>query len=153
ALNTSVSVNPFGKLVLDNSGTVVANRISDTSGLSLNGGGLQLNGNSTTPVQGVLGPLDISGVSKITITQPGSASAELSFPSLQRNGHATVNIDGAGVHIGGLSNDNTGIVPPYVTIGNEWASVGGDNRLSAFSGYTTDINSGSADDNVKLSGA
>ncbi len=149
ALNSPVSIFG-GTLLLDNSSTVVANRISNSSPVLLNGGAIQLKGNSTTSAEEVLGQLSLSGASSITVTQPGSAAAQLTFAGLQRNGHATLNVLGPGVDFGGLSNGSTGIVSPYITAGNEWATVGGDSRITAFSAYATDINAGSTTDHVKL---
>jgi fibronectin-binding autotransporter adhesin len=139
-----------GTLLLDNSDTVVANRISNSVSLALNGGAIQLKGNSTTNVEETAGTVSLSGASNITVTQPGSAAAQLTFSGLQRNGHATLNVSGPGVKFGGLSNDSTGILPPYITAGNEWATVGADSHITAFSGYTTNINAGSPSDHVKL---
>ena len=57
---------------------------------------------------------------------------------------------GPGVAIQGLSNSATGIVSPFITAGNDSANVGGDGRITTWSGYSTDINSGSSSDHVKL---
>ena len=140
----------FGKLVFDDSGTVIANRIADAAPMTMNGGAIQLNGNSSTPVEEALGQLNIFGVSSITISQPGSTAAQLTFAGIQRNGHATLDILGSGVKFTGLSNGSTGIVPAYITTGNEWATVGGDGRMTAWTAYAGDINTGSTSDHVKL---
>ncbi|HKD35771.1 MAG TPA: hypothetical protein VKB78_03195, partial [Pirellulales bacterium] len=150
APNSSVSVFPFSSLVLDDTGVVVANRISDSKAVGLNGGSLQLKGNSATPVEEVLGSLTVTGVGNVTVMQPGSAAAELTFAGLQRNGHATLNVVGPGIRFVGLSNGANGIVPVYVTLGNEWATVGGDGRFAPYSAYAGDLNSGSTSDHVKL---
>ena len=150
AVNSPVSVSS-GRLLLDNSGAVIADRISDSNIVTLNGGAIELQGNITTAVEEVLGPLNLlAGASTITVTQPGSTAAQLTFAGLTRNNHATLNVVGPGVKFDGLSNGGTGIVPPYMTTGNEWATVGGDNRITPWTAYTADINSGSSSDHVKL---
>ncbi|HEY4308880.1 MAG TPA: autotransporter-associated beta strand repeat-containing protein [Pirellulales bacterium] len=152
-LNSIVSTTTNGSLLLDNSSTAVANRISDTSPFTMNGGSIQLVGNSSTPVNELVGALNISGPNSISVTQPGSAAAQLSFAGLTRNGYATVSVVGPGVSFSGLANGSTGIVAPYVTAGNEWASIGNDGRITPYTAYASNINTGAATDNVKLSGA
>ncbi len=153
ALNSTISISSTTELLLDNSATAVANRINDTGPVAINGGAIQLKGNSTTPVEEVLGQLSFTGASSILVTQPGSAAAQLTFAGAQRNGHATLNVGGPGIAFAGLSNGSTGIVAPYITDSNEWATIGADNRITQLNSYATDINAGSASDHVKLTGS
>lgn len=152
ALNSAISIHTRSALLLDNSSSILANRISDSAPVSLTAGAIQLNGNATTPVEEIAGPLTLSGVSSITVAQPSSAAAQLTFSTFQRNGHAILNIVGPGVKLGGLSNGGTGIVAPFITTGNDWMTVGSDSRLIPFNTYSTDINSGSMSDHVGLNG-
>jgi fibronectin-binding autotransporter adhesin len=151
ALNSPISITPFGKFVLDDSVTPLANRISDSRTLSMDNGSLQLKGNSATSVEEVVGQLSLSGPATITVTQPTpAAAAQLTSAGLQRNGHATLNVVGPGFEIAGVSNGATGIVAPYVTAGTEWATVGGDSRITPLTSYAPDINAAVTSDHVKL---
>ncbi|HEX5447115.1 MAG TPA: hypothetical protein VFW87_25085, partial [Pirellulales bacterium] len=151
ALNSPMSID--GTLTLDNGSGVSADRLSDSLPISMRHGDIELKGNNATAVEEVAGPLTISSVSRITVTQPGSAAAQLSFASVQRTGQAILNLVGEGVGIAGLSNDSSGIVAPFITMGNEWTTVGVDGRITTFNGYTPDVNAGAPSDHVKLSGS
>ena len=146
----SPSLTMTGSLVLDNSAAVVANRISNSAPVSMTSSSIGFIGNSSTPVEEVMGALSFTGVCNISVTQPGNAADQLTFASLQRNDHAVLNVTGPGVKFVGLANSSTGILPPYITAGNEWATVGGDGRLTPLSSYTSDINTGSTNDHVKF---
>jgi autotransporter-associated beta strand protein len=150
ALSSAMKLTGAGELVLDNSGAVVSDRVSNSLGFTMTDGALRLIGNNTTPVQEVMGTLSAKGAATITVDQPGSAAAQLTFAGLQRQGSATVDVVGPGVLFTGLANGGAGIVAPYVTAGNEWATVAADNRIAPFNAYTTDINAGTASDNVKI---
>lgn len=152
ALNSPMSVS--GTLVLDNRDTALNNRISDTLPVTIDGGNLRLEGNAFAPVEELLGELVLPRSSTVTVNSPVTpAAAQLTFAGVQREGQATLNVVGPGVKIAGLANGSTGIVAPYVTAGSEWAIIGPDDRIAPLSNYSTDINSGSATDHVKLSGA
>jgi fibronectin-binding autotransporter adhesin len=150
AVNSTISISTPGALLLDNSTTALANRISDSAAVTMNGGSIQLVGNGTTPVNELAGSLSISSYNNITVTQPGSAAAQISFAGFTRNNHATVSVVGPGVALPGVSNGGTGIVAPYITAGNEWATIGADGRIAPYTAYATDINTGSNTDNVKI---
>jgi fibronectin-binding autotransporter adhesin len=153
ALNSSAfSISPNARLLLDDSGTVVADRISETNPISIESGTIQLKGNTSVPVEEKLGQLTISGVPKLT-TQPQTAAAQLTFAGIQRNGHATITVSGPGIELVGLSNVASGIAPAFITFGNNWATVGADGRLAPLTSYASDINSGATTDNVKLTSA
>ncbi len=154
-LNSVITISPSREtlnatLILDNSSAALANRISDSAPVTMNGGSIQFIGNSTTPVNELAGSLNISSFTNITATQPGSAAAQLSFAGFTRNAHATLSVVGPGVSLGGIANGSTGIVAPYVTAGNEFATIGADGRIAPYAAYTTNINTGSASDNVKI---
>jgi fibronectin-binding autotransporter adhesin len=151
APNSAFTINGGSTLVLDNSSAVAANRISNSIAIALRGGEIQFSGNNSTPVEEVAGQLNIGGASKITVTQPTAAATQMSFAGLQRGGHAILHVVGPGVSFAGLTNGATGIVAPFVTAGNEWATIGGDGRIAPWSAYATDINAGSTGDHVKLS--
>ncbi len=150
AVNTSMSLTDTGTLLLDNRVAVVSDRISDTYPVTMDAATLRFIGNNTTSVEEHVGPLKLVAPSTVKVEQPGAAPAQLTFAGLQREGHATLNIVGPGVQFAGLTNGSTGIVAPYVTAGNEWATVGGDGRITPLSTYATDINAGAPSDQVKL---
>ena len=149
-VNSPVTASSLGLLVLDNGAVANSNRVSDSLPFTMENSRVQLIGNNSTPVEEVLGSLALSGASSITVTKPASAATLLTFPDFTRNGHATLTLIGDGVSIAGLANNSTGIAPPMFTAGNDWATVGGDGRITAFTGYASDINSGSQGDHVKL---
>ena len=132
----------------------MGDRLSDTSPISDESGTILLRSNSSVPVEEKLGQLTITGVPKVTIQLQSAAAAQLTFAGLQRNGHATLTISGPSkpdVAFAGVSNGASGIAPPYITInGSNWATVGADGRLTLLTTYASDINSGVATDNVKL---
>ena len=148
----SISIQPQASLVLDDSGTVLADRVSDTSPITSLDGGVVLQGNSTTPVEEKLGQLAFQGVCNVTV-QPNAATAEMTFAGVQRIGYSALRISGPGIQLTGLSNNAAGILPPYITDGRDWATVGADGRITALTTYSTDINSGSTNDNVKITAA
>jgi fibronectin-binding autotransporter adhesin len=155
ALNSSsFSIAPSATLFLDDSGAVVGDRLSDTSPISDESGTILLRSNSSVPVEEKLGQLTITGVPKVTIQLQSAAAARLTFAGIQRIGHATLTISGPSkpdVAFAGVSNGPSGIAPPYITInGGNWATVGADGRLTLLTTYASDINSGVATDNVKL---
>jgi fibronectin-binding autotransporter adhesin len=153
ALNSVFSVTGLAhpdSLTLSNATIANTNRLSDSFPVTLDQAPLQLTGNSSIPVNEVIGTLDITGLATIRVSKPGGAATQLTSSGLTRNGHATVSIVGEGVAIGGLANDATGIVSPMITAGNDWATIGNDGRITAFTSYTNDLNSGSTTDHVKL---
>ena len=150
ATATTMSISPGATLQLDDSGSVIGNRLSTTTGISMDGGNLILNGNSTVPVNENAGPLQFAGASTITVNQPGSATTQLSLAGLTRVGHAVLSVNGPGVSIAGLTNGSTGIVAPYVTMGSDWATVGPGGTITPFTAYASDVNTASATDNVRL---
>lgn len=151
--SSSFSITSGATLGLDDSGTVVTDRISDTNPISNAGGTILLTGNASVPVEEKLGQLTISGVPNVSVTQPGAAAAQLTFAGLQRIGHSTMIVSGPGLEFAGISNGPSGIAPPFITFGNNWATVGSDGRLAPLSSYASDINSGATTDNVKLATA
>ncbi len=150
AANSAMTI--YSTLLLDNSGPVVANRISDTSPIVMKQGTLLLKGNSSMSVEEFLGPVILSGASSINVEQPGAAAAQLTFAGFHRNAYATLDVTGPGVQVVGLVNGNAGIIAPYITAGDEWATIGADGRITPWSNYASDINVGSAADHVKLAG-
>jgi len=148
--DSTVTVSSLGALVLDNTAVANANRISSSAVLTLGNSGVQLIGNGVTAVNQLAGTLSIQGATNVTVTQSGGAVAQLTFAGFTRNAHATLNVVGSGVLVSGLTNDSSGIVTPAVTVGNDWASIGGDERITAYSSYAPDINAASPTGNVEL---
>ncbi len=150
--SAEVQVYESDTLVLDNTVTTKADRLSDTGKLILQNGELQMQGNAGVALEEVVGSLSLYKASKISIATPG-AETLLTFSTLTRQNHATLNILSNGVKLGGVTNGANGIVSPWLTRGDDWAEVGTDGRVTAFTGYTSDINSGTSIDNVRLNGA
>lgn len=151
ALNSAVTVSNSGTLALDNSETINANRLSDSAAFTMQGGALQFTGHSTTAVEENLGALNFSGAAGIAVSQPGGAAALLTFSGATRASHGSLDVTGNGrMKWTGLANGSTGIVEPYVTDGNEWATVGADARIEPYAAYVSDINTATATDHVKV---
>jgi autotransporter-associated beta strand protein len=153
ALPNSSVVISGGKLVLDNSGTALSNRFSDSQPLRLQGGEIEIVGNAATPVLEDAGTLILDrAYSLIRVTGKGS-TVDMRFNGLSRAGKGTLNIDGTGVILTGVANQPSGILSPSITMLSEWAATDSTGRVVAYSAYSNDINTGSALDNVKLTGA
>ncbi len=78
---TSFTVSSGGALVLDNAGTVVADRLADSAAIALNGGELRLQGRAGFAVAETTGVVTAwpGSVDTITLTAPGSAGTTLRF--------------------------------------------------------------------------
>lgn len=152
-LNSAVTVQSSGVLQLDNSAVAMANRLSDTIALVMQSGRFNFIGNSLTAVDEQVGNLNFSGAASISNTQPGAAASLLTFSGATRVSNGTVDFSGTGrTKWNGIANDSSGIVGGYATMGNEWATVGGDGRISALATYATDINAASTGGHVKITG-
>ena len=154
ALNTaSVCVGASGVLRLDNSTAAVANRLADAVGISVDGGKLELLGNASAATDEQLGVLSFSGAAKLSAAQSLATPAKLTFAGAARTGRGTVDVTGSGrTTWGGLALTSGALIAPYVTAGNEWATLGGDGGISPLAVYVTDLNTASAGDDVKIIG-
>lgn len=146
--SASVQTRGQGVLSLDNSAGT-ADRLSDSGEVLLGGGELQMVGHQTLAGEEVAGALRIERPSKIRINSAG-AETLLTFTSFTREKNATLNILGDGVKLVGVTTGASGILSPAITRGDDWATLGPDGRVKIYSEYTTDINSGGALDNVKI---
>ncbi len=155
ALGTSaISVSSNASLVLDNSASVVGDRVADSLAISVAGGEVSLIGNASAAVSETLGTLQFSGGAAVNATQPGAAAARLNFAGVARTAGATLNVTGnGGVTLGGVVNGANGIIGPYVTAGNEWAAVGVDGRVRALTNYNPNPATAGAADHVKITAA
>ena len=155
AASTSlVSLNSGATLTLDNSGTAVGNRLSDTAPVQMLGANISLVGNASTTVTETLGSLQFSGANTLNSALSGSAATKLSFAGITRNPGATVNVKGTGgVTWGGIANGSNGIIAPYVTAGNEWAVVGSDGTVQPLANYATNPATAGSADHVKITAA
>ncbi len=61
-----------------------------------------------------------------------------------------VNFRGTGTISANVANLPSGILQPYFTSSNEWATRSAEGTISAFSGYAADINSATAGSHVKI---
>ena len=82
--STSVVVNAGGRFYLNNSTTLVSNRVGDSAGVTLNGGTFSMLGNNSSPSVETVGALTLGpGASTLTVSR-GTVSgraAELIFGS------------------------------------------------------------------------
>jgi autotransporter-associated beta strand protein len=151
ALNSPMNV--FMTLQLDNSAIPLASRISDSLDFTLEKGKFDFIGHSTVDLEEKMGPLILSSASTISVNQPDTAAALVTFASATRQNHATINFTGSGrAKWNGLTNDAAGIVGSYATFDNEWAKVGADGRAEALASYASDINTAVPGDHVKITG-
>jgi fibronectin-binding autotransporter adhesin len=152
ALNSPFTVSTFGVLRFDNSSVANANRLSDSLDLTINGGRLELLGNATTSIEEQTGSLRFAGGGTVSTVETG-APVLLTFAGIARQNRGTVSFTGNGrVKWNGITNDATGIVGTFATVGKEWATVGSDGRLDPLATYATDLNAAAPNSHVKLSG-
>lgn len=85
-----VMLSAGGQLLLDNSGTKVADRISDTLPLNFNGGELAYTGNTTGANLETVGPLVLSSGSNVVTVTPNGTQTFVTFASCARSPGATV---------------------------------------------------------------
>ena len=151
ATNTAIGVyGSSSSLVLDNSDTAIADRLGDSQMVTLSRGSMTFQGNASQSIEEAVGGLTFRGDSQILTSTVSGVSTLLTFGSVIRSGHGTLQINGEGVGWTGLANTAAGIVAPYVTTGNEWATVSPGGRITPYSAYQLDLNAGGATDNVKL---
>ena len=154
-LNSAVTVNAGATLALDNTGTLLADRLGDTRATLLAGGTFVLLGNGAAPTAETTGPLTVSaGQSRIEVSRTSGQAAMLNFSSLTRLGAgAALEFGGDGaVHFSSASNTN-GILGGYAVTGNHWAALDGSANVVAFSAYTSSLTTGATTDNVRLTAA
>jgi fibronectin-binding autotransporter adhesin len=150
----NISLASNSALVFDNSGTPQAGRVSGTGQIQVQGGSIEMIGNSATAVDETCGTLYLAGgASSISVVQSGSAGALLDFGGFLRAGFGTLNVTGSGVSIAGLALDATGILAPYVTYGNDWATLDANGRITPYSNYASSFTNGLPGDNVRLIGS
>lgn len=129
-----------------------ANRLNDHGVLTMRGGKLTLAGAGfAAAFTEAAGPLSVEGANQV-VSSRGSRQGvpTLAFDALQRVSRGTLNVSGDGaVTFASLASSQAAIADPYVTFGTDWAAVT-DGRLSAFTAYATDLNSGSSSEHVKL---
>ena len=153
ASNTSsVVVNTGGTLLLDNSAAASTARLPGQSNVTLNGGTLSIAGNATAGSKQLFtNPLTFSRASTITAVTAGSAEAKWEFSGLTRQNNGTISFGGNGTILGtGLTIQN-GIAIPYATFnGTDWVTLDTNGNTTAYTGYTSDLNSASSADNLRL---
>ena len=151
ALNTAaVTVSGSGTLLLDNSSAASGNRLANNLPVTLNGGTFSLIGNATADSKALVGNLTFSRAATVSVTQPGTPSATLTFANVTRQSNGTISFTGGGnIAATGLTNLN-GIVGGYATVGADWATVDANNRVFAYTAYTNNLNSPTGQDNVRL---
>jgi autotransporter-associated beta strand protein len=108
----AVTVNPGATLLLDNSGTVVANRLGTSRAITLFGGNLTLNGGATSVTETFGAPTFNRGQSTITIN-PGAGGGTLQFtaaPVLATAGANTVLFRGTNLTSGTVGAGTASII-------------------------------------------
>ena len=151
-LNTlSVAASNGGILVLDNTAASNGNRLASGVAVNLSSGTISLLGNAATDTTQTVGALSFSGASTVSVTPAGTAAAQLVLTSLTRQNKGTISFsDGGNVTATGLTNTN-GIVGGYATVnGTDWATVDGTGRVSAYTGYTSDLTTATGTDNLRI---
>ena len=149
-----------GTLTLDNSGSGNANRLGNTAAITLNGGAISSLINTASGSYGEsLGALTIGPGGAAISTQRaafGQTNA-LTFASFSRSAGGTVNFSGTSL---GTDTRNrilftaaptltNGIIGGFATVGNEWATYGG-NGITALATYDTGAQTGwTSTDNAK----
>lgn len=147
--NSEVTVTGIGTLRLDNSGTNVGNRISDTKDLNLDGGLLDFISNGTASSESFF-RLDINGNGLGRISISGGGNSTLTFASVNfANTGSSLDLSA----IGNLGSNNkiifttapTGAaisnsILPRVAIGGDFAEYDATNGVQAFTGYNTSNN-------------
>lgn len=151
AVNTNgVFIRQGGQLLLDNSAQAISNRIADNAPLALHGGKLSTVAHSGGQVvTEQLGVLSFSGSSVID----AAPSSRLAFTGLQRSSAGTIRFSHEqSTVLGGITNTN-GILGAWATVGNDWAAIGADGQVVAFTNYATDLTSSPMTANVRLGAA
>jgi autotransporter-associated beta strand protein len=88
---STVTVNSGATLTLDNNGTSIINRISDSAALTLNGASFNFIGNGSSISSETAGALTLSsGHNIVTVTPGAGGSTIMTFASLSRTAGATV---------------------------------------------------------------
>lgn len=151
-LNSAVTLNSGATLALDNTGTLLSNRLGDTRGVNLAGGTLSLAGNASSPTTETIGALLLyAGQSRVEATRTSGQSATLGFSTLTRLGAgAVLEFAGDGTVKFSSSANTNGILGGYTVIGNDWAYLDGSGNVAAFSAYAPNLTSGATTDNVRL---
>ena len=99
---TGLVINTGGTVVLDNTTANNAARILATAPITLDGGTLQVNVNSTTALTESLGAVTLgAGTSTIAVTNLGSAGSTLTFAGLTRAAASGGVLNVSGSNIGG----------------------------------------------------
>src|SRR6185369_7352048 len=97
----TVQANAGTKLIIDDTGTNLADRISDTADLALNGGTFQFIGNSAGSPETVGNVKLLTNISSTIQMQPtGTGNLTLNATNLVRAAGATVQFIGTNVDIG-----------------------------------------------------
>jgi fibronectin-binding autotransporter adhesin len=126
----STTVTNGAVLQLDNSGTVVANRLADAAPVTLTGGSLVYIGNAAAPSTETIGDVTFNPLNNLTntisSTTLGNTNA-LTLNSLTRAAGATVDFVGVGTDLGTASNQLliTGGTTPYTNSVIPYATVTG----------------------------
>ncbi|WP_367875035.1 beta strand repeat-containing protein [Luteolibacter sp. Populi] len=124
-----------GVLALDYS-AADSSKLSDTAALTLAGGTLRLAGGSHAET--VLSTL-VTGNSIIERTD-GTATIQLG--EVTRTGTATLDIAAAGIAKTSLTNDVSGKLPPWITVGGQPAANDGSGNIIAYGGFVNVVRLG-----------
>ena len=112
---TAINVNQAG-LTLDNSSTVVADRLRDTAPVNLNQGVLTFKGNTTSVVNETVGALNLTGHNQIVTSGLYVSGANgLTAQSLARNNRATLAVSGDNLGSASTNADLVKVVTPIAT--------------------------------------
>src|SRR5262249_9219697 len=102
---SSILVNAAGSFVVDNAGTASNDRIRDSAGITLAGGGLEFRGNETVAVSETVGVIQAnSNYSSSITTISRSPAVTLSANNLGRQAGSYVAFRGLGQDLGSTAN-------------------------------------------------
>jgi autotransporter-associated beta strand protein len=162
----AVTVNSGSTLLLDNSGTNLANRLNNRS-VTLNVGTLNFTGNAAGSTDASTGGLTIGqgGGSTVVLNQTSGGAVSLTFNTLTFGADSSAVFSGANL---GTTNNKllfttaptltNNILPRAITAtggGFDFVTYGATNGIAAFTGYATptDINAAAATDTVSVTAA
>jgi autotransporter-associated beta strand protein len=131
--NSAMTVNAGGALKLDYSAND-GSKIHDSAVLTLGGGTVELAGDGVgDPVEAVASTTLAPGASSVTRT---SGTAKLAMGFITPGASAMVNLGAANIATTTNTNDATGILGLWATVGGDWAANDGIGNIVAYSGYT-----------------
>ncbi|MFC2149459.1 autotransporter-associated beta strand repeat-containing protein [Candidatus Auribacterota bacterium] len=156
----AITVNEGSEIRLSNASANNNDRISDSTGVTLNDGTLSLLGSSSVNTTETIGTITVgNGASTVSLTSGSGHSTVLTAAGLT-DGGGTVDFIGLGLGTAGnyprimftsAPSLTNGVIPFATLNGSDIATYDPTNGMKAFTAYVTDISAATPTDNVKLS--